>query len=124
MFLLNATVFNLNRLFPVIDEPRISLPGTFGACMKTPLKMNVEMPESSFRYPSPRSVNWYHVRTRKGKRHRTLKVKNSATLTVANPLPEQTGELYEADVRNPFGLARGATRMVVTEGEILFCSNT
>lgn len=78
------------------------------------------MPEGNFRYPSPWSVNWYHVRTRKSKRHRTLKVKTSTTVTVANPLPEQTGQLYEADVRNPFGLARGVTRIVVTEGKISF----
>ena len=85
--------------------------------MKTPLKMNVTMTEGNFRHPSPWSVNWYHVRTRKGKRQRTIKAKNSATLTVANPLPEETGEVYEAHVRNPFGLARGVTRMIVTEGK-------
>ena len=76
------------------------------------------MAEGNFRYPSPWSVNWYHVRTRKSKRQRTIKVTNSATLTVANPLPEETGEVYEADVRNPFGLARGVTRMIVTEGKM------
>ena len=81
------------------------------------------MHENNPRYPSPWSVNWYHVRTRKGKRHRALKVKNSATLTVANPLPEQTGELYEADVRNPFGLARGVTQILVTEGKLILLSS-
>ena len=107
--------------FPVlIDEPRISLPETFGACMKTPLKMNVTLAEGNPQYPSPWSVNWYQVRTRKSNRHRTIKAENSATLTVANPLPKQTGELYEADVRNPFGLARGRTRIVVTEGTVFF----
>ena len=116
-------VVNLGRLFPLLDEPRISLPETFGACMKTPLKMNITMSEGNVKYPTPWSVNWYHVRNRKGKRHRTLQVANSATLTVANPLPEQTGQLYEADVRNTFGLARGVTRILVTEGNF-FCSNT
>jgi len=97
------------------DEPRISLPETVGACTRTPLKMNVTMTESNFRYPTPWSVNWYHVRNRKSKRQRTPLAQNSATLTVANPLPGQTGELYEADVRNQFGLARGVTRILVTE---------
>ena len=107
--------------FPVlIDEPRISLPETFGACMNTPLKINVTMAEGNPRYPSPWNVNWYQVRTRKNKRQRTIKVTNSATLTVDNPLPKQTGELYEVDVRNPFGLARGMTRIVVTEGIVSF----
>ena len=118
--LLSATALNLNRLLPVIDEPRISLPETFGACMKTPLKMSVQMPETNFRYPSPWNVHWYHVWTRNGKRHRTTKTWNFPTLTVANPLPEHTGGLFEVDVRNPFGLARGATRIIVTEGKILF----
>lgn len=78
------------------------------------------MAEGNPQYPSPWSVDWYHVRTRKNKRQRTIKVQNSATLTVANPLPEQTGELYEVDVRNPFGLARGRTQIVVTEGILSF----
>ncbi|KAL9958649.1 hypothetical protein ACROYT_G035697 [Oculina patagonica] len=97
------------------DEPRISLPETFGACSKTPLKMNVTLHDDNFRYPSPWSVDWHHVRIRENKRFRTLKVKNSATLTEPNPLPKQTGQLYEADVKNPFGFARGVTRMLVTE---------
>lgn len=86
--------------------------------------MNVTMTESNFRYPSPWSVNWYRVRNRKSKRQRTRLAQNSATLTVANPLPEQTGELYEADVRNQFGLARGVTRILVTEGKLLCRCNT
>lgn len=88
--------------------------------MKTPLEMNVTLRDDNFRYPSPWSVDWYHVRFRGTKRYRTLKVKNSAALTVPNPLPKQTGQLYEADVRNPFGFARGVTRIIVTEGNV-FC---
>ena len=106
-------------LFPYLDEPRISLPETFGACARTPLKMSVTLLDEKHQYSSSWSVNWYYITLWKGKtRLRKLKAKNSVTLTVPNPLPEHTGQEYEVEVRNPFGIARGVTRIVVTEGKV------
>ena len=80
--------------------------------------MNVTLLDDNVRYPSPWIVDWYRVKIRGKKRNRIQRTRNYAILTDRNPLPIQTGFLYEADVRNPYGFARGATRMIVTEGNV------
>lgn len=72
----------------------------------------------NLRDPNPWSVNWYQVWDRSWKR-RTPIVQDSTTLRVPHPLVHQTGQSFEADVRNQFGFVRGVSQIVVTEGTLV-----
>lgn len=81
--------------------------------------MNLTLLDNNFRDPNPWSINWYHVKDKHRKR-RTPISQGSTTLRVPDPLLHQTGEQYEVDVRNQFGLARGVARILVTEGKLCY----
>ena len=115
-------ILNLNIIIfqqPILEEPRISLPESFGACVKAPAVVNVTLHDDNVRDPTAWSVKWYIVNDWSWQR-RTLINQDSAILRLPHPTLQQTGQRYEVDVRNPFGLARGLSRVIVTEGnEIL-----
>ena len=114
--ILNLNIFVFQQ--PILEEPRISLPESFGACVKAPAEVNVTLHDDNIRDPNAWSVNWYIVNDWSWK-PRTLITQNSAILRLPQPTLQQTGERYEVDVRNPFGLARGTSRIIVTEGNMI-----
>lgn len=111
-------ILNLNIIVfqqPILEEPRISLPESFGACVKAPAEVNVALHDDNVRDPNAWSVNWHIVNDWSWK-PRTLISQDSTILRLPQPTLQQTGERYEVDVRNPFGLARGMSRIIVTAG--------
>ncbi|XP_073230078.1 uncharacterized protein [Porites lutea] len=97
------------------EEPRISLPETFGACAKAPTEVKVTMNEKNFRDPNTWKVNWYHWHRWYGGWKRSPTAQGSTTLRVPKPLLRQTGEWYEVEVRNQFGFAKGVSKIIVIE---------
>ncbi|CAH3195971.1 unnamed protein product, partial [Porites evermanni] len=99
----------------IAEEPRISLPETFGACAKAPTEVKVTMKEKNFRDPNTWKVNWYHWHRWYGGWKRSPTAQGSTTLRVPKPLLRQTGEWYEVEVRNQFGFAKGVSKIIVIE---------
>ena len=104
----------------IAEEPRISLPETFGACAKAPTEVKVTMKEKNFRDPNTWKVNWYHWHRWYGGWKRSPTAQGSTTLRVPKPLLRQTGEWYEVEVRNQFGFAKGVSKIIVIEGKLSF----
>ena len=109
-----------DSLLNIAEEPRISLPETFGACAKAPTEVKVTMNEKNFRDPNPWNVNWYHWHRWYGGWKRSPTAQGSTTLRVPKPLLRQTGEWYEVEVRNQFGFAKGVSKIIVIEGKFSF----
>ena len=101
-----------------VDEPRISLPETFGACVGIPVKLNVTLHDNNHEIPHYWRVDWYMIKYIKNKKKRWRNAWNSVTLTIYNPEVNDSGKIYEAEVSNRFGLARAVTRLFVTEGKL------
>lgn len=101
-----------------VDEPRISLPATFGACVGIPVKLNVTLHDNNHEIPHYWRVDWYMIKYIKNKKIRGRNVRNSVTLTIYNPEVNDSGKIYEAEVSNRFGLARAVSRLFVTEGKL------
>ncbi|XP_044183909.1 uncharacterized protein LOC114977157 [Acropora millepora] len=98
------------------EEPRISLPETFGACLHTPTEMQLTLQDDNFRDPNKWSITWYHVKeSRRAPRTRTLLSKGTTTLRVERPTLKMSGDAFEVDVKNQYGFARGVSRIVVTQ---------
>lgn len=77
--------------------------------------MNLTLHDGNFRDPNVWNTHWYHVKEQNWKR-RTLISEGSTTLRVQQPTLQQTGDRFEVDVKNQFGLARGVSRILVTKG--------
>ncbi|KAK2551733.1 Coagulation factor V, partial [Acropora cervicornis] len=94
------------------EEPRISLPETFGACLHTPTEMQLTLQDDNFRDPNKWSITWYHVKeSRRAPRTRTLLSKGTTTLRVERPTLKMSGDAFEVDVKNQYGFARGISRI-------------
>ena len=78
--------------------------------------MNLTLHDEHFRDPNVWNTHWYHVKEQNWKR-RTLISEGSTILRVQQPTRQQTGDRFEVDVTNQFGLARGVSRILVTEGK-------
>ena len=110
--------FSVVVLFLRVDEPRISLPETFGACLGTPAKVSVTLLDNNNEKPHFWVVHWFLIRYVGNKRIRTFTGKRSVTLTIDNPELIDTGKIYEVEVSNRYGRARGETRIIVTKGKL------
>ncbi|XP_068751045.1 uncharacterized protein [Montipora capricornis] len=98
------------------DEPRISLPETFGACVNSPTEMKLTLHDKNLKDPDKWHIKWYQVKEgRWTKRFRKLISQDTTTLRVENPTLQMSGDMFEVDVSNKFGFARGTSRIIVTE---------
>lgn len=87
----------------------------FGACLGTPAKVNVTLLDNNNEKPHFWVVHWFLIRYVGNKRIRTFTGKRSVTFTIYNPELNDTGKIYEVEVSNRYGRARGETRIIVTK---------
>ena len=93
------------------------MPETFGACVNSPTEMKLTLHDKNLKDPDKWHIKWYQVKEgRWTKRFRKLISQDTTTLRVENPTLQMSGDMFEVDVSNKFGFARGTSRIIVTEG--------
>ena len=79
--------------------------------------MRLTLHDDNHRDPNMWHISWYHVKeNRRAPRKRTLLSEGTTTLRVERPTLEMSGDVFEVDVKNQYGFARGISRIVVTQG--------